>query len=109
MTDKERDGQSRSARPIIYFVLPCYNEAEGLRHTAEVLRAKVEGLVAAEQISERSRILFVDDGSKDGTWDIICDLHDANGLLFGGVKLAHNRGPSECALRRTDGRQRPRL
>ncbi len=89
---KERDGQSRSARPIIYFVLPCYNEAEGLRHTAEVLRAKVEGLVAAEQISERSRILFVDDGSKDGTWDIICDLHDANGLLFGGVKLAHNRG-----------------
>lgn len=92
MTDKERDGQSRSARPIIYFVLPCYNEAEGLRHTAEVLRAKVEGLVAAEQISERSRILFVDDGSKDGTWDIICDLHDANGLLFGGVKLAHNRG-----------------
>lgn len=92
MTDKERDGQSRSARPIIYFVLPCYNEAEGLRHTAEVLRAKVEGLVAAEQISERSRILFVDDGSKDGTWDIICDLHDANGLLFGGVKLAHSRG-----------------
>ena len=71
MTDKERDGQSRSARPIIYFVLPCYNEAEGLRHTAEVLRAKVEGLVAAEQISERSRILFVDDGSKDGTWDMM--------------------------------------
>ena len=98
MTDKERDGQSRSARPIIYFVLPCYNEAEGLRHTAEVLRAKVEGLVAAEQISERSRILFVDDGSKDGTWDIICDLHDANGLLFGGVKLAHNRGHQNALL-----------
>ena len=39
MTDKERDGQSRSARPIIYFVLPCYNEAEGLVHTADVLAA----------------------------------------------------------------------
>ena len=53
MTDKERDGQSRSARPIIYFVLPRYNEAEGLRHTAEVLRAKVEGsLRLSRSVSE---------------------------------------------------------
>lgn len=78
--------------PIIYFVLPCYNEVEGLEHTAEVLHQKISQLVAASKISEQSRILFVDDGSKDGTWELIEKLHNMNGSLFGGVKLAHNRG-----------------
>ena len=78
--------------PIIYFVLPCYNEVEGLEHTAEVLHQKTSQLVAASKISEQSRILFVDDGSKDGTWELIEKLHNMNGSLFGGVKLAHNRG-----------------
>ena len=85
----ERD---RGIPPVIYFVLPCYNEVEGLAHTAEVLLDKVEQLIATERISRSSRILFVDDGSKDGTWGVIQQLHRQNEKLFGGVKLAHNRG-----------------
>ena len=98
MTDKERDGQSRSARPIIYFVLPCYNEAEGLVHTADVLAAKVAHLTETGRISKQSRILFVDDGSKDGTWSIIRNLHERDAHLFGGVKLSHNRGHQNALL-----------
>lgn len=65
---------------------------EGLARTAEVLLDKVEQLIAAERISRSSRILFVDDGSKDGTWGVIQQLHRQNEEFFGGVKLAHNRG-----------------
>ena len=98
MTDKERDGQSRSARPIIYFVLPCYNEAEGLVHTADVLAAKVAHLTETGRISKQSRILFVDDGSKDDTWSIIRNLHERDAHLFGGVKLSHNRSHQNALL-----------
>ncbi|WP_425350866.1 glycosyltransferase family 2 protein [Bifidobacterium colobi] len=81
-----------ASSPIIYFVLPCYNETEGLAHTADVLCTKVDTLINNSTISSKSRILFVDDGSKDGTWKIIQRLHNSNEQLFGGVKLAHNRG-----------------
>lgn len=78
--------------PVVYFVLPCYNESEGLRHTADVLKKKINQLIVCDGISGKSRILFVDDGSKDGTWDLIQQLHYEDEALFGGVKLAHNRG-----------------
>lgn len=78
--------------PVVYFVLPCYNESEGLRHTADALKKKINQLIACDGISGKSRILFVDDGSKDGTWDLIQQLHYEDEALFGGVKLAHNRG-----------------
>lgn len=86
------------AYPIIYFVLPCYNEADGLRHTAEVLLAKYNHLVQSKSINERSRIIFVDDGSKDETWDIIVELHKLNHPIIGGVKLTHNRGHQNALL-----------
>lgn len=83
--------------PTIYFVLPCYNEAEGLEHTAEVLLAKYHVLASSGEISESSRILFVDDGSKDATWNIIRKLH-VNSPVFSGVKLSHNRGHQNALL-----------
>ena len=88
----------RRDRPVVYFVLPCYNEAEGLAHTADVLAAKVAHLTETGRISAQSRILFVDDGSKDATWSIIRSLHERDAHLFGGVKLSHNRGHQNALL-----------
>ena len=79
-------------------LIPCYNEAEGLVHTADVLAAKVAHLTETGRISKQSRILFVDDGSKDGTWSIIRNLHERDAHLFGGVKLSHNRGHQNALL-----------
>ena len=56
---------------ILYIVVPCYNEEEVLPETSRRLRAKLEGLMAAGKISERSRVLFVNDGSRDKTWELI--------------------------------------
>ena len=53
---------------ILYIVVPCYNEEEVLPETSRRLRAKLEGLMAAGKISERSRVLFVNDGSRDRTF-----------------------------------------
>ena len=60
---------------ILYIVVPCYNEEEVLPETSRRLRAKLEGLMAAGKISERSRVLFVNDGSRDRTWELITRLH----------------------------------
>ena len=65
--DGSGERADRRDQPVVYFVLPCYNEAEGLVHTADVLAAKVAHLTETGRISKQSRILFVDDGSKDGT------------------------------------------
>lgn len=84
--------------PVIYCVLPCFNEEEGLETTAEVLKKKVGALLGAGSINRKSRILFVDDGSLDATWTIIARLHASDPLLFGGIKLAHNRGHQNALL-----------
>lgn len=81
----------------LFFVLPCYNEREMLPLSAPILRDKLEDLIGRGEVSPESRIVFVDDGSKDGTWDIICGLHREN-RLFRGIKLAHNRGQQNALL-----------
>mgnify|MGYP000355663621 CR=1 FL=1 len=60
--------------PILYIVIPCYNEQEVLPITAPMFLQKLADLTAAGKISPDSRVLFVNDGSKDRTWEIICDL-----------------------------------
>lgn len=95
-TNAEMTEQRKS--PVVFFVLPCYNEAEGLRKTASVLKSKVESLLNSKAISPKSRITFVDDGSRDDTWKIIVGLHASDPQLFGGVKLAHNRGHQNALL-----------
>lgn len=83
---------ARESMPILYIVVPCFNEQEGLSKTAEVLKNKINNLVSCELISSSSRVIFVDDGSKDSTWNLIASFNSENPSLFGGVKLAHNRG-----------------
>ena len=75
----------------LYLVIPCYNEEEVLPETSKQLRAKMETLMAAGKISKESRIVFVNDGSKDRTWEIIESLHKEN-PLFQGIKLSRNKG-----------------
>ncbi len=82
---------------ILYIVVPCYNEEEVLPETSRRLRDKLKGMMAAGTISERSRILFVNDGSKDKTWEIISSLHDSD-PIFSGVDLSRNRGHQNALL-----------
>ena len=58
---------------ILYIVIPCYKEQEVLHETARRLKAKMESLISAGKISPESRVLFVNDGSTDQTWPIICE------------------------------------
>ena len=82
---------------ILYIVVPCYNEEEVLPETSRRLRAKLEGLMAAGKISERSRVLFVNDGSRDRTWELITRLHGGC-PLFCGADLSRNRGHQNALL-----------
>lgn len=81
----------------LYVVVPCYNEQEVLRETAKRLCEKFRTLIAAEKISARSRIVFVNDGSKDATWDIIRELH-GHDKIFSGINLSRNRGHQNALL-----------
>ncbi len=77
--------------PVLYLVVPCYNEEPVIMDSAEKLKTKMNDLISSGKIAHESRILFVDDGSKDKTYALITELHNTN-ELFSGVKLAHNRG-----------------
>lgn len=81
----------------LYIVVPCYKEEAVLPETARRLREKMHALMAAGQISSRSRVMFVNDGSKDRTWPIIEELH-AGDPLFSGVDLSRNRGHQNALL-----------
>lgn len=84
-------------KPVLYIVVPCYNEEDVLPETARRLRAKMDGLLSAGKVSEDSRVLFVDDGSKDRTWELIEGYHAAD-PVFSGVKLSRNRGHQNALL-----------
>lgn len=81
----------------LFLVVPCYNEKEVLPRTAEVLLEKMTALMSAGKISPESAVCFVDDGSKDTTWEIISDLHTRN-PIFKGIKLSRNRGHQNALL-----------
>ena len=81
----------------LYLVIPCYNEEEVLDETAKRLKKKMNALIAAERISPASRIVFVNDGSKDNTWTMIEKLHVSD-PLFAGIHLARNRGHQNALL-----------
>mgnify|MGYP002570967972 CR=1 FL=1 len=82
---------------VLYLVIPCYNEEAVLPITAAAVREKMEALIAAGTIGADSRVLFVDDGSKDGTW---AGLEQLTGEtpLFAALKLAHNVGHQNALL-----------
>ena len=82
---------------ILYIVVPCYNEEAVLPETARRLREKLEALIGAGTVSPDSRVLFVNDGSKDKTWEIITRLH-GECSLFSGADLSRNRGHQNALL-----------
>lgn len=83
---------------ILYMVVPCYNEEEVLHETAAQLRKKYASLIERKLISPKSRIVFVNDGSKDKTWQIISELYAAEPMFFSGINLAHNSGHQNAVL-----------
>ena len=78
-------------QPILYIVIPCYNEQEVLPVTAPMFLQKINDLYIDGKISEHSRILFVNDGSRDKTWDIIAELSTLD-EHYCGISLSRNRG-----------------
>lgn len=82
---------------VLYIVVPCYNEEAVLPETQKELGDKLNSMIETGAISEESRIVFVDDGSKDRTWELIEKYHRENSKI-GGVKLAHNRGHQFAVL-----------
>ncbi len=83
--------------PVFYLVVPCYNEEQVLPLTAPLFREKLEALIADGRIHADSRVLYVDDGSKDGTWDIIRVLAREDEHAEG-VSLSRNRGHQNALL-----------
>lgn len=82
---------------ILYMVIPCYNEEEALPETSARLQKKIYELIHKKKIDEKSRIIFVNDGSKDRTWDLIRELHQKD-KIFGGINLSRNRGHQNALL-----------
>ena len=82
----------------LYIVVPCYKEQEVLPETSKRLKEKVLALRAQGKISDKSRIMFVNDGSSDNTWPIIRQLHEQEPDLFSGVNLSRNRGHQNALL-----------
>ena len=83
--------------PILYIVIPCYNEQEVLPITAPMFLQKINDLAAAGKISPDSRVLFVNDGSKDRTWEIINELA-ASDEHYVGICQSRNRGHQNAVL-----------
>lgn len=85
------------SKPILWIVIPCYNEESVLPITAPMFRKELAELVDAEKISDKSRICFVNDGSKDKTWQIIEELA-AQDPHFIGISQSRNRGHQNAVL-----------
>lgn len=83
--------------PVLYIVIPCYNEEEVLPITAPMFLAKLSELAAAGKISGESRVLFVNDGSKDRTWNIIKELSRSDEHYIG-ICQSRNRGHQNAVL-----------
>lgn len=84
-------------RPCLFLVVPCYNEEAVLPITSKVFRDKITDLVCAGKISPTSKVLLVNDGSKDSTWDIIQTLSSRD-PMFCGICLSRNRGHQNALL-----------
>lgn len=83
--------------PTVFLVIPCYNEEEVLPETNRRLTEKMTSLQKQGLADEKSRILYVDDGSRDRTWQLIAEYHQQSPLVQG-IKLAHNRGHQNALL-----------
>ena len=82
---------------ILYVVVPCYNEEEVLKETTNRLNDKLKGMINSKKISSKSKVLYVNDGSKDNTWEIIKNISKDNSM-FTGLTLSRNRGHQNALL-----------
>ena len=83
--------------PVLYLVIPCYNEEQVLPLTSGKFKGKLEELIEAGKISGKSRVMFVNDGSKDSTWDILSSLCEED-EKYCAISLAHNRGHQNALI-----------
>lgn len=84
-------------KPVLYIVIPCYNEQEVLPVTKPMFLNKLNHLIARRKVSEQSRILFVNDGSRDSTWDLIQEFANQEEKIEG-ISLSRNRGHQNALL-----------
>lgn len=84
-------------KPVLYIVVPCYNEEEVLPVTAPMFKEKLTFLTDAGLISDNSKVLFVNDGSKDRTWELLTNLCNSD-PIFCSIKLSRNRGHQNALL-----------
>ena len=84
-------------KPVLYIIVPCYNEQEVLPITAPMFLGKLGQLAGEGKISGDSRLMLVDDGSKDSTWDIISELAEADERCLG-IRQSRNRGHQNAVL-----------
>lgn len=82
---------------ILYVVVPCYNESEVLKETTKRLTEKLTQMIKDKRIDKKSKIMYVNDGSKDNTWDLITKFNQENNLVTG-VNLSKNRGHQNALL-----------
>ena len=94
---KKSEEKNDRKQKILYLVIPCYNEEEVLRITTDALTKKMNKLIKDKKISKDSKVLYVNDGSKDNTWKLIEEIHNENNM-FCGVKLSRNRGHQNALL-----------
>ena len=81
----------------LYVVIPCYNEEEVLEETTRQLKIKMQGLIKSKKISIKSKVMYVNDGSNDNTWNLIQKIHKKEDL-FTGITLSRNRGHQNALL-----------
>ena len=97
MNNVPNEGKVDFSKPILWIVIPCYNEKDVLPITAPMFLEQIQTMISKEKISANSRILFVNDGSKDSTGDIICKLAQEDEHYIG-ISQSRNRGHQNAVL-----------
>lgn len=97
MNNVPNEGKVDLSKPILWIVIPCYNEKDVLPITAPMFLEQLETMISKDKISSQSRILFVNDGSKDETWNIICKLAQEEEHYIG-ISQSRNRGHQNAVL-----------
>ena len=83
--------------PILYIVIPCYNEEKVLPHTNPMFIEKIESLINSGQVHQNSKVMYVNDGSKDKTWELIQQYAKENSHVVG-IAQSRNRGHQSSVL-----------
>lgn len=93
----EQNEEYRKSPPILWIVIPCFNEEKVLNITAPLFRKELELMASKGLIQENSRILFIDDGSSDSTWEIITSLAESDSKYLG-IRQSRNRGHQNALM-----------